>query len=63
MRALYAQTKANLEPYSSPNSPLRALYAQTKANLEKKGISMSEERLHQVVGEMALYKQNEPRRG
>ncbi|WP_161795418.1 peptidoglycan-binding domain-containing protein [Xanthomonas sp. MUS 060] len=45
-----------LEPYSSPNSPLRALYAQTKANLEKKGISMSEERLHQVVGEMALYK-------
>ncbi|WP_082065180.1 peptidoglycan-binding protein [Xanthomonas sp. MUS 060] len=45
-----------LEPYSSPNSPLRALYAQTKANLEEKGISMSEERLHQVVGEMALYK-------
>ncbi|WAT15215.1 peptidoglycan-binding domain-containing protein [Xanthomonas fragariae] len=44
-----------LEPYSSPNSPLHALYAHTKTTLEGKDVPMSEERLHQVVGKMALY--------
>ncbi|SMQ95572.1 peptidoglycan-binding protein [Xanthomonas fragariae] len=44
-----------LEPYSNPNSPLHALYAQTKTTLEGKDVPMSEERLHQVVGKMALY--------
>ncbi|WP_208588510.1 peptidoglycan-binding domain-containing protein [Xanthomonas fragariae] len=44
-----------LEPYSNPNSPLHALYAQTKTTLEGKDVPMSEERLHQVVGQMALY--------
>ncbi len=43
-----------LEPYSSPTSPLHALYAQTKATIENRGVSMSEERMHQLVGKMAL---------
>ncbi|WP_161795458.1 peptidoglycan-binding domain-containing protein, partial [Xanthomonas sp. MUS 060] len=51
-----------LEPYSSPTSPLHALYAQTQTTMEEKGISISEERLHQVVGKMAIYKMSESRR-
>ncbi|WP_230596884.1 peptidoglycan-binding protein [Xanthomonas albilineans] len=43
-----------LEPYSSPTSPLHALYAQTKATIENRGVSMSEERMHQLVGKMAV---------
>ncbi|WP_158250762.1 peptidoglycan-binding protein [Xanthomonas albilineans] len=43
-----------LEPYSSPTSPLHALYAQTKATIDNRGVSMSEERMHQLVGKMAL---------
>ncbi|WP_082061908.1 peptidoglycan-binding protein [Xanthomonas sp. GPE 39] len=47
-----------LEPYSSPNSPLHALYAQTKTTMEGRGISVSEERMHQLVGKMALQGMN-----
>lgn len=46
--------KANLLPYNNPDHPKHALYAEVKTHVEGLGHYLSDERLHQIVGEMDM---------